>query len=76
MNHPAIRTRKTAMAVEIVAVIIYESYLEAGEGAAGDSEAAELLRTVESHERDILKALSEVEQELAPAKAVISNSVV
>ena len=43
---------------------------------AGDSEATELLRTVESHERDILKALSEVEQELAPAKAVISNSVV
>lgn len=43
---------------------------------AGDSEATKLLRTVESHERDILKALSEVEQELAPAKAVISNSVV
>jgi len=36
---------------------------------AGDTEAAELLDAVEVHERDILKALGEVEQELSPAKA-------
>ena len=32
---------------------------------AGDSDGSELLGTVESHERDILKALGEIEQELA-----------
>ena len=41
MNHPAMSTKKTAIAVERVAVIIYKSYLVApGEGAAVDSEAA------------------------------------
>ncbi len=38
---------------------------------AGDTEAAELLAAVEVHERDILKALGEVEQELSPAKAAV-----
>lgn len=42
---------------------------------AGDAEAANLLKTIEAHEQDILKALGEVEQELAPSKkAVVSNS--
>jgi hypothetical protein len=31
---------------------------------AGDSEAAELLTTIESHERDILRAMSEIENDL------------
>ena len=31
---------------------------------AGDEEAADLLATVESHERDILKALGEIESDL------------
>ena len=36
---------------------------------AGDSEAADLLSTVESHERDILRALSEIEKTLASHSA-------
>lgn len=42
---------------------------------AGDSEAANLLETIEAHEADILKALGEVEQELVPSKTpAISSS--
>lgn len=39
--------------------------------AAGDSDGAELLTALESHERDILRALNEIEQELAQSKAVV-----
>lgn len=39
--------------------------------AGGDVVAAELLASVEIHEREILNALFEVEQELLAAKAVI-----
>ncbi|MBC7966610.1 MAG: hypothetical protein H7Z17_11895 [Fuerstia sp.] len=36
---------------------------------AGDSEAADLLTTVESHERDILRAMGEIEKTLASHSA-------
>ncbi len=36
---------------------------------AGDTEAAELLATVESHERDILRGMSEIEKMLATHSA-------
>ena len=36
---------------------------------AGDAEAADLLTTVESHERDILRAMSEIEKTLATHSA-------
>ena len=36
---------------------------------AGDSEAADLLSTVESHERDILRAMGEIEKTLASHSA-------
>lgn len=36
---------------------------------AGDSEASDVLRAVGQHEADILKALSEIEQELQPVAA-------
>jgi hypothetical protein len=38
---------------------------------AGDSEGADLLTTLESHERDILRALQEIEQELASSKSAV-----
>lgn len=39
--------------------------------AAGDTEGAELLATVESHERDILKAFNEIEKDLAAPTATV-----
>ncbi len=38
---------------------------------AGDSEGAEMLTIVESHERDILRALNEIEQTLASHSAAV-----
>lgn len=38
---------------------------------AADTDGTDLLTTVESHERDILRALNEIEQELARTTAVV-----
>jgi len=38
---------------------------------AGDAEAADLLTTVESHERDILRALKEIQKSLTEQSAVL-----
>jgi len=38
---------------------------------AGDAEAAELLTTIESHERDILRCLGEIEKTLATHSAAV-----
>ena len=38
---------------------------------AGDSQAADLLTTVESHERDILRAMNEIAQTLATHSAAV-----
>ena len=40
---------------------------------AGDAEGSQLLGTLESHERDILKALGEIEQELSKSAAAAST---
>jgi len=38
---------------------------------SGDAEGADLLSTLESHERDILRALQEIELELASSKSAV-----
>lgn len=40
--------------------------------AAGDAEGSQLISTIESHERDILKSLSEIEQDLSQTQTAVS----